>query len=209
MNRFAPLLLLGALACGDSSPSTPLDGSVRVDIEETRPGAPPIGPATECVVRTWSEPARAQDHRAVCSAIDYASLPPASGPHFSVWADFATYGDEVPWGYLVHSLEHGAIFLGYDCPEGCPEVLDAFAAVIEAHGDDPLCATHPSADARFIVAPVSGLDAPVVALAWEYAYTATCVDDASLSAFVEDHYGLAPEDLCNPGAAVTEGDWCP
>ncbi len=204
-------MLLLALACGDDGggdSATP-DAAVRLDVMETRPGGAPLPPATECVVTTWSEVAGPRDHRDPCSAIDYPSVPPASGPHFGVWADFLTYADEVPWGFLVHSLEHGAIVLGYDCPDGCPEVLDAFSNVIDAHGPDPLCAEHPSTDARFIVAPMSGLEAPVVALAWEQVYTATCVDEPSLGEFVETHYGNAPEDLCFAGRAETDGAWCP
>ena len=204
-----PFLAL-VVACGDDG-GTPMDAdaAVRLDVMESRPGCTPMAPATECVVTTWSEPAGARDHRDPCSEITYPSTPPASGPHFGVWADFLVYDDEVPWGFLVHSLEHGAIVLGYDCPDGCPDVLEAFATVVESHGSDPLCDGHPSADARFIVTPMSGLEAPVIALAWEHAYTATGVDESSLAEFVELHYGMAPEDLCVPGRAQLDGEWCP
>lgn len=206
---FSLIPLLLAVACGDDGGPTSADAAVRLDVTETRPGCAPLAPSTECVVTTWSEPAGARDHRDPCSDIDYPSQPPASGPHFGVWADFLVYDEEVPWGFLVHSLEHGAIVFGYDCPSGCPEVLQAFGSIIEAHGPDPLCESHPSTDARFIVVPMSGLDAPVVALAWEHAYTATGIDEASLGEFVAMHYGMAPEDLCVAGRAETDGEWCP
>jgi hypothetical protein len=184
-----------ALACGGSSD----DG--LVDVVEERPDAPPIAPATECVVTTAREPATSAAHEDVCSVIDYPRFPPAGGPHFQVWADFGTYDEPVEPGYLVHSLEHGAVALLHNCPDGCPEVLDAFAAIATAHADDVLCRDHP-AGSRIIIAPDPTLDVAIAAVAWEHLYLATCLDEPSLTAFVDAHYAQAPEDLCAPGTAT-------
>ena len=56
--------------------------------------------------------------------------PPVFGDHYPTWAAFQTYEYPVPLGYLVHSLEHGAVVVFYDCPEGCAEEV--------AEGDLPL-----------------------------------------------------------------------
>jgi hypothetical protein len=184
---------LFASACQRQDPGE--DG--LVDVVEQYPDAAPIAPATECVVITGREPAVSAAHIEVCSEIEYPRFPPAGGPHFSAWADFGTYSEPVETGFLVHSLEHGAVALLYNCPEGCPEVLEAFAD-IEAARVDPLCRTHASMN-RIIIAPEPRLEVAIALIAWEHVYLATCLDEASLSAFVDAHYARAPEDLCAPG----------
>ena len=192
--RALPLLVL-ALGCS-GPPSGGADGGL-VDRVQIRPDAPPIAPSTECVVTTGREPALSATHVPVCSALDYPRHPPAGGRHFGTWADFATYAQPVPWGYLVHSLEHGAVVLAHNCPEGCPEVLAAFER-IRAETDDPACRDHDNGS-RIIVVPDPELDVPLAAVAWEHVYLASCLDLASLEAFVDAHYARAPENFCSPG----------
>jgi hypothetical protein len=52
---------------------------------------------------------------------------------------------------------------------------------------------------RIIVVPQPDLEEPIAALAWEHVYTATCLDEASLQAFIDAHYAMAPEDFCSSG----------
>lgn len=170
------------------------------DVVERYPDAAPIAPATECVVMTGREPVVSAAHVEVCSEIDYPRFPPAGGPHFSVWADFDTYEEPIETGFLVHSLEHGAVALLYDCPEGCPEVVDVFAG-IKATREDTLCRAQ-SSDNRIIIAPEPKLDVAIAVVAWGHVYLATCLDEGSLSAFVEAHYAQAPEDLCAAGRST-------
>ncbi len=191
-------------ACGDDATSG--DGGPLVDIMESRPAAMPLPGETECVVTTAREPATSRDHVTPCTEIDYPVHPPTSGPHYDRWADFRVYTQPVPSGFLVHSMEHGAVVFNYDCPSGCPDVLAAFDAIMADHGIDPSC---DGVDARFIVAPDPDLDTPIAVTAWEHLYTATCLDEESLRAFVEAHYGQGPEDLCGRGFdGEARSDWC-
>jgi len=57
----------------------------------------------------------------VCSAITYPMNPPVYGEHYPVWAAYKSYSFPVPLGFLVHDLEHGAVELLYNCPEGCAD----------------------------------------------------------------------------------------
>ena len=41
------------------------------------------------------------------------SLPPASGPHSDVWANWGYYTQPVPYRYLVHNMEHGGVEIHY------------------------------------------------------------------------------------------------
>lgn len=58
------------------------------------------------------------DHRAPGTKLEYASAPPAAGPHYPDWAPlsrkFYTAQDRPEIGQLVHNLEHGYNVLWYD-----------------------------------------------------------------------------------------------
>ncbi|MGE0784844.1 MAG: DUF3105 domain-containing protein [Sandaracinaceae bacterium] len=190
----SPLLAVFCCALG-CAPSEEL-----LDVVVTHPDAPPIPPASECTVTTARSPATDRTHVDPCSELTYPLDPPAGGTHFGVWADFGVYDEPIELGFLVHSLEHGAVALLYDCESDCPEVTDAFAR-IAATIDDPLCRDHPMLR-RIIIAPNPGQEAPIAAVAWEHRYTATCLDEPSLAAFVTEHYAHAPENLCAPGTST-------
>lgn len=200
-------LVVLSLASGCTAPAV---GGGRVDESTTHPTAAPLSPFDSCTVYTAREPAGARDHRTPCSEIDYAAAsPPAGGPHYSIWANFVTYDAPVPWGFLVHSLEHGAIVLAYD-----PGVVEA--AVVRAelediattHGLDPVCRDEEWPN-RIIVVPDPELDWPIAVRAWEHVYDATCLDRASIEAFIAAHYAHAPEDFCFPGTDLASTGWCP
>lgn len=191
------------LACAPAGPTT------RIDLVTTHPSAAPIAPNATCDVTTSTEPAGSRSHHPSCSAIDYPFVPPASGDHYNVWADYLTYAAPVPWGFLVHSMEHGGVVLAYDpASTAAPQIRAAFASIITAHGLDPICRDQ-TWRSRIIVVPAHDLITPIAALAWEHTYEATCIDMPSLSAFVERNYARAPEDLCAPGVDSSVMGWCP
>lgn len=182
---------------------------MRIDVTTTHPSAPPISPAATCDVTTATEPAPSRNHHAPCSALDYPLVPPSSGDHYSIWADYLTYDAPVPWGFVVHSMEHGGVVLAYDPDSAAADdIRAAFADVITAHGADPICRDQ-TWMSRFVVMPATDLTTPIAALAWEHTYEGTCLDMPSLLAFVEAHYGHGPEDLCVPGQDASASGWCP
>ena len=150
------------------------------------------------------------EHRTPCSDVAYPFYPPSSGPHFSQWASFNTYSAPVPWGFLVHSMEHGAVVLAYNCSvaSDCDAVRAEFASIIADRGLDPLCRDEDWAS-RIIVVPDPTLTVPIAAVAWRNVYRATCLDPVSLRAFVNAHYAMASENLCVPGVDLSAGVWCP
>jgi hypothetical protein len=52
------------------------------------------------------------------AVIPYKHIPPASGPHYEQPAAYQFNTGEVPEGNWIHSLEHGAIVLLYQCDTG-------------------------------------------------------------------------------------------
>ena len=124
----------------------------------------------------------------------YQTKPPSSGNHYAIWADFKTYTTPVPWGHLVHALEHGAIVIVYNCPGGCPDEVAAAQKMIDAFPADPICASPPTH--RLILAPDPTLDVRWAASAWTWTIRATCFDPDAFGAFAQAHYGMGGEDLC-------------
>ncbi|MFO0746555.1 MAG: DUF3105 domain-containing protein [Myxococcota bacterium] len=165
--------------------------------------------ACSTVVTTY--PVDPSPHVAVCSAVTYSSNPPTSGPHYPIWAQFKVYSEAVPRGYYVHDLEHGAVVVAYNCPEGCADDVAALVAFMAARPADPLCALQ-TAPNRFVVTPDPLLDTRFAATAWGVALTSDCFDLTALGAFLDANYGHGPEAFCSDGVDVTVpglGTYCP
>lgn len=154
-----------------------------------------------CDAAVQVHPTEPAPHVDAGTPIVYATNPPSSGPHYPVWANFAEYDKPIEDGYLVHSMEHGAVVLFYDCdPSACVApagVVEALRAVRNAVPTDPLC--DPAIRVRVILAPRPANDVPVAAAAWGATYKADCVDAPSLSQFITDFYAKAPENFCAAG----------
>jgi hypothetical protein len=141
----------------------------------------------------------------------YGTNPPSSGNHYPVWADYKTYATPVPWGHLMHSLEHGAVIIVYNCPGGCAaEVARAQALIdtlppvdglaagvgpLELGQVDPTCAA--PTKRRLILAPDPKLDVRWAATAWTWTLKSSCFDEAAFAAFIKAHSDQMPEDFCS------------
>jgi hypothetical protein len=153
------------------------------------------GPVCNTVETNY--PVAPSPHVAECSAVAYGSVPPTSGPHYPYWAAFKTYSAPIPAGYWVHSLEHGAVVILYNCPNGCDAELAALDAYLAAIPADPLCV--PPLAHRYIVVPDPTLPFTFAAAAWGNGLTSSCFDLPALGAFISAHYAMAPENFCFQG----------
>jgi hypothetical protein len=159
-------------------------------------GLPPaVGP---CNVRIVASPPTSATHREQCTELSYSTNPPSGGDHYLVWAAFQNYDTPVPPGFLVHSLEHGAVVFWYNCPEGCADEVAEVEAFIAALPEDPLCDSFTSAR-RAVLVPYAELGSRWAASAWGFALTADCFDADEFGDFYAEHTGRAPEDFCNNG----------
>lgn len=189
-----PLLTLVACSSDDDSGTGTVPGGDggRLDGPITLTG-------TKCPVTVDSPPLMpTASHKEVGTPIEWSSNPPSSGDHFGQWAQFKEYGSVVPRGFLVHSMEHGAVLLLYKCDAPpCTETVEALRRVREAVPSDSFC--DPSVRVRVIIAQDPLLDVPVAAAAWGWIYKAQCVDEPSMIQFAKDHYAKGPENLCGGG----------
>ncbi len=172
-----------------------------------------------CNSQLYEPPTVKSPHVEACSPIDYVSMPPTSGPHYARWAHFQTYDEPVPWGYLVHAMEHGAMVFAYNCdlyhggggmggmggaggaggttPDACTQAV----AEIQAYVDDlPLDeACQPLLPRRAIIVPAPDLDVGFAVAAWGFMMKADCLDGDMIDGFYAERYAQGPEDLCGSG----------
>ena len=126
-------------------------------------------------------------------SVAYQSNPPASGPHYPVWARYREHTVVVARPYWVHNLEHGAIVLLYrpDAGDGTVAALrDAYAAI----PPDPACGHK-----RALLTPDPLLARPVAAVAADWVLTADSVDRSAIVAFASARRGRGPENVCADG----------
>jgi hypothetical protein len=162
--------------------------------EVCSPGAPGVCGAvvSSCQLSTGV-------HVPACTPIVYSSNPPSSGEHYPTWADFGVYDFPLPRGYWMHNLEHGAVVVTYNCPNGCAEELAAAKTWLAALTPDATC---PAGPARILLVPDPLLDVTWAASSWGFTLRADCFDAAVFSKFFSDHAGqaIAPEAvLCGTG----------
>lgn len=194
-----PLFVSGCVDDGGTAPEdTVPDGTFPVD------SVPGVSLCRAAVTEHADEGA---DHAVPCAQVAYNANPPTSGTHYSGWAAYKTYADPVPEGFLVHSLEHGAIVIGYRCPEGCADEVATVQAWIDRLPGDALCA---GARPKIILAPNPSLDARWAAAAWNWSWKAPCADTATLSSFHRARYGRTAEaGVCGGGSDLSTVGWCP
>ena len=119
------LLLAG---CGGGN-VTPRDASYEpmpqeagpVDTGGDKPDTATVDGA-QCGVVIEQHTDEGASHIYCTSATTYQTVPPSSGNHFGCWPEYRTFDVPVPWGNLVHALEHGAVVIVYNCgATGCPD----------------------------------------------------------------------------------------
>jgi hypothetical protein len=163
-------------------------------------GAPRL---TSCAAHLETHPPTSANHLPVpCEPTDYATNPPSGGDHYAIWAAFQNYDFAVPDGFLVHSLEHGAVIYWYNCPDGCSDEVTRAESFITALPTDALCASN-GAERRVILAPHPSLPTRWAASSWGYTLTSDCFDTDAMQSFYDEHYGNGPEQLCAAGLVVT------
>lgn len=123
----------------------------------------------------------------------YSSLPATSGPHWGTPANWGVYTAPLAESQVVHNLEHGGVVIWYQADQ-----LDAAAI-----GDLADWVDGQVRGARFkvILSPWSGTDFghPIAVTAWNYLLYQDALDLDQIQAFMNAHYGRAPEPNGGPG----------
>lgn len=110
--------------------------------------------------------------------IEYNSNPPSSGPHLPPVPRPGVYTTpQIPEG-LGHFMEHGGVWLLYDCPEGCEADVKQLERIMESALDRG----RPVA-----VAPYPPMDSKFAAVAWTYVLPLDQMDKSKIEDFVNRH----------------------
>jgi hypothetical protein len=104
----------------------------------------------------------------------------------------------------VHSLEHGAVVISYNCTD-CADEVAAVQEMIDGLPTDPLCGAF-SVDRRVILLPDPLLDVRWAASAWLWTLRGDCLELGALEDFYLAHFGQGPENFCNDGAPFTDSN---
>lgn len=67
------------------------------------------------------------------SPVQYNSTPPTSGPHYPGLAPWAVHDTPIRYEQLVHNLEDGGVIVYYQCPDGCPELVEQLSSLVSSY----------------------------------------------------------------------------
>ena len=121
-----------------------------------------------------------QKHLAQGQDQTYPQSPPVGGPHSSVWLKCAVYTGELPKVNVVHSLEHGGVWITYP-PGTKPDVvskLDQYSGLNTEY---------------VMVSPYDGQDSPIVVTAWGAQLKLTDPADPRIVEFIRAYAANGPE----------------
>jgi len=125
------------------------------------------------------------DRRHVEGSVRYDRVPPAGGPHYSIWLNCGVYDRPVPNEFAVHSLEHGAVWITYRPSLDAGEV-ERLRAVVRSSYD--------GLNRYVILSPYPALPAAIVATAWGHQLSLAGAGDPRLAQFIA-HFRQGPQDL--------------
>jgi hypothetical protein len=128
--------------------------------------------------------------------VPYSENPPAGGAHHPVWQNCGIYDDELRDEHVVHSMEHGAVWITY-LPGAVPdERLEDLRSRFQGRR-------------HIILSPKPSQTRPVMLTAWNRQLGVDDVDDARIGVFVARYTQgpQAPESgaPCDGGTGDTLG----
>ncbi|MGI9063376.1 MAG: DUF3105 domain-containing protein [Pseudonocardiaceae bacterium] len=123
--------------------------------------------------------------------VQYTQRPPSGGSHDAVWADCdgTVYGTAVRDEHMVHSLEHGAVWITYDAARVTGEALQSLVDRVRGRG-------------YTMLSPYPDLDAPISLQSWGHQLTVDSADDPRIDRFLRA-LRLNQYTFPEPGATCT------
>lgn len=109
---------------------------------------------------------------------DAVQLPPVGGIHDPTWQNCGIYDTVLDTKHVIHSLEHGAVWVAYSLELSDDEVATLQKIV--------------STESFTVLSPYPGLRSPVVLTAWGIQLEVDSVDDSRIESFIE-RYQQGPQ----------------
>ena len=108
----------------------------------------------------------------------YNSEPPTSGPHLPYLAPWGIHTEPITKELQVHNIEDGGVMVQYNCPSGCPDVVEKLKAIVQEYPD------------RVILAPYPGMKTRIALTAWTRIDTFDRVDESRIKGFIKTYRGI-------------------
>lgn len=91
--------------------------------------------------------------------VPYNSDPPTSGPHLPYLAPWGVHTQPIPRELQVHNLEDGGVAVQYNCPTGCPDLVERLTRIVARHERQVLLAPYPGMKHRIALTAWTRIDA--------------------------------------------------
>jgi hypothetical protein len=146
------------------------------------------------------QPDEGRQHVAVGTSVNYRSVPPTSGNHYSSAnpqcpMNWGVYTSPVLKECVVHNLEHGGIIIWYQStlPQAQVQQLADFVN-----------AQLSTSQFKYILTPWDGQDFhhPIAVTAWRYLLYLDTANLDAIKSFASQHYQKSPEPNGGPAAPV-------
>ena len=129
----------------------------------------------------------------------YSSVPATSGEHWNTPANWGVYppASPVQEAQIIHNLEHGGVVIWYQPGNASDEDVAALTEYVQQQIQ--------SAKFKVILSPWTGEDFghPIAVTSWNWLLYQDQADVDQIRAFLDDHYGDAPEPFGGPGQPAT------
>lgn len=109
--------------------------------------------------------------------VPYNSDPPTSGPHTPHLAKWGVHDRPVPKEVQVHNLEDGGVNIQYNCPDGCPDLVEKLKGIARRYK-------------RVVLAPYPGMDTRVALTAWRRLDKFDEFNERRIIHFIDTHIGI-------------------
>jgi hypothetical protein len=137
-------------------------------------------------------PDEGRGHVAEGTRVRYRNDPPASGKHYPLTVRYGVYEDAIPAPYWVHNLEHGAIVVLYNCPNGEAGCATAVRQLQALYGQLP---PGKYGEVKLVATRYPRLRTPFAALAWNRVLPLDTFDPQRLEKFYSAWVDKGPEDV--------------
>jgi hypothetical protein len=138
---------------------------------------PPSGPVEKIGTKHTAQPGT---HVATGERVQYAQLPPTSGPHWNLphagWGVKDTPQDDEK---VVHNLEHGGIVINYKGLS--PDDLANLKTLVRRFTAGEY--------RKVMLRPYDRMDNGIVLTAWNWSHRLDSYDEAVITRFVQGHHG--------------------
>jgi hypothetical protein len=128
------------------------------------------------------------------SPIAYNSVPPTSGPHYGNLVGWGIYQEPQRYEHLVHNLEDGGVVIYYQCPDGCPEIVQELEELVQpyiAQGRHIVLAPNDPAWSINNGPPLhQDMGARIALTAWQRVLKLDEVDSGAIRAFIQRYEGI-------------------